>query len=57
METQTTCKKSERGVALIVALLSILVLSVLAIAVMSTSQAQTWTSLNYRLAAQARYAA
>jgi Tfp pilus assembly protein PilX len=57
METQTTYRKSERGVALIVALLAILVLSVLAIAVMSTSQAQTWTSLNYRLAAQARYAA
>ncbi len=57
METQTTYRKSERGVALIVALLSILVLSVLGVAIMSTSQSQTWTSLNYRLAAQARYAA
>src|ERR1700739_3111730 len=57
METQTTYRGSERGVALIVALLAILVLSVLSIALMSTSQSQTWTSLNYRLAAQARYAA
>ena len=57
METQTTYRKSERGVALIVALLAILVLSVLGVAIMSTSQSQTWTSLNYRLAAQARYAA
>jgi Tfp pilus assembly protein PilX len=57
MEKQTAYKRSERGVALIFALLSILVLSILAVAIMSTSQAQIWTSLNYRLTAQARYAA
>jgi Tfp pilus assembly protein PilX len=57
MEKQTTYRESERGIALIVALLAILVLSVLAVAVMSTSQSQAWTSLNYRMAAQARYAA
>jgi len=57
MEKQTTNKKSERGAALIFALLSILVLSILAVAIMSTSQEQVWTSLNYRLTAQARYAA
>lgn len=48
---------SEKGFALIFALLSILVLSVLAATVMFTSQSQTWTSLNYRQTAQARYAA
>jgi hypothetical protein len=57
METQTTQTKSERGAALIFALLSILVLSILAVAIMCTSQEQVWTSLNYRLTAQARYAA
>jgi len=57
METQTTYRKSERGVALIFALLAILVLTVLAVTIMSTSQSQTWTSMNYRLSAQARYAA
>ncbi len=48
---------SEKGSALIFALLAILVLSVLAATVMFTSQAQTWTSLNYRQTAQARYVA
>src|ERR1700674_4424580 len=57
MDKQTTHKKSERGVALIFALLAILVISVLAVAIMSTSQAQAWTASNYRLTAQARYAA
>jgi len=57
MEKQTTYKRSQQGAALIFALLSILLLSVLAVAIMSTSQSQVWTSLNYRLTAQARYAA
>jgi Tfp pilus assembly protein PilX len=57
MNKQTKCKKSERGVALIFALLAILVLSVLAVAILGTSMAQNWTSYNYRLTAQARYAA
>jgi Tfp pilus assembly protein PilX len=57
MEMPTTYKRSERGAALVFALLSILVLSILAVAIMSTSQAQIWTSLNYRLTAQGRYAA
>jgi Tfp pilus assembly protein PilX len=57
MEKQTAYKQSERGVALVFALLSILVLSILALAIMTTSQSQIWTSLNYRLTAQARYAA
>jgi Tfp pilus assembly protein PilX len=57
MEKQTAYKQSERGAALVFALLAILVLSILAVAVMTTSQSQIWTSLNYRLTAQARYAA
>lgn len=48
---------SEKGSALIFALLAILVLTVLAATVMFTSQSQAWTSLNYRQTAQARYAA
>jgi Tfp pilus assembly protein PilX len=48
---------SEKGSALIFALLAILVLTVLAATVMFTSQSQVWTSLNYRQTAQARYAA
>jgi Tfp pilus assembly protein PilX len=39
------------------ALLMVLVLGLLAATVMFTSQAQGWTSLNYRLTAQSRYAA
>jgi|GEM_PF-645862 len=57
MEKQMKRKKSERGVALIFALLAILVLSILAVAILGTSMAQNWTSYNYRLTAQARYAA
>jgi Tfp pilus assembly protein PilX len=57
MDKQTTYRASERGVALIFALLAILVLSILAAAIMITSQSQSWTAINYRLTAQARYAA
>jgi Tfp pilus assembly protein PilX len=48
---------SERGVALIFALLATAVLAILAAAVMITAQGQTWTALNYRLTTQSRYAA
>src|SRR3977135_1730098 len=57
MNKQTTCNRSDRGVALIMALLMILVLGILAAAVMFTSEAQAWTGLNFRLTAQSRYAA
>lgn len=57
MNNQASRNSSERGVALILALLLILVLGILAAAVMFTSQSQVWTSLNYRLEAQSRYAA
>jgi Tfp pilus assembly protein PilX len=57
MNKQACRDRSERGVALIMALLMVLVLGLLAATVMFTSQAQGWTGLNYRLTAQSRYAA
>ncbi len=57
MNEQEKRNASQKGSALIFALLAILVLTVLAATVMFTSQAQTWTSLNYRQTAQARYVA
>lgn len=57
MDKQKRCRKSERGVALILALLAIVLLGILAAGVAFTSQAQSWTALNYRQTAQSRYAA
>jgi Tfp pilus assembly protein PilX len=57
MNQRLTNKKSESGVALIVTLLAILVLSILGAAIIIATQSQTWTALNYRQTAQARYAA
>ena len=50
-------KKSEEGVALILAMLVILVLTVLAASIVFVTQSQVWTSYNYRLTTQCRYAA
>src|SRR4029077_984242 len=47
-------RKNEKGVALILALILILVMSVMAISLMFISQSETWASLNYRLTSQAR---
>lgn len=49
--------KPERGVALIVALIMILVLSVLVAGLVFATQTQTWTGYNYKTTTQARYAA
>jgi Tfp pilus assembly protein PilX len=57
MNRQIPRKTSERGMALVFALLSVLLLSILAVSIMSTSQSQSWTAVNYRLTAQARFAA
>src|SRR5690348_16883332 len=46
--------KSERGVALILALILLLVISVMAVSLMFISQTETWASLNYKLMSQAR---
>ena len=44
----------ERGIALIITLILVLILSVIGVSLMFVSQAETWSSLNYRLASQAR---
>jgi len=57
MKGQIRRKHGERGVALILAMLLILVLGILASAVMFTSQSQGWGAMNYRMTMQSRYAA
>src|SRR5579859_1885042 len=47
-------RKNERGVALILALILLLVISVMAVSLMFISQTETWSSLNYKLMSQAR---
>jgi hypothetical protein len=49
--------KSERGIALILALLAILILSVLAASIIFLTQTGTWRTIDYRLTTQSRYAA
>lgn len=57
MKKQLHHAKSQRGVALIVALIMILILSVLAAGLVFATQTQTWTAYNYKNTTQARYAA
>jgi Tfp pilus assembly protein PilX len=57
MNRRTHRGRSERGVALIIALISILVLSTLVAGTIFVTQTQIWTSYNYRLTTQSRYAA
>jgi Tfp pilus assembly protein PilX len=47
-------KPREKGIALIITLILVLVMSVMAISLMFVSQTETWSSFNYRLASQAR---
>ena len=47
----------ESGVALIIALICLLVVSCLAAAMIVSTQSEIWTTYNYRLVTQARYAA
>lgn len=49
--------QSERGLAMVFALFMVMVLSVLGSSLMFVSQTETWSSHNYRLTSQARYAA
>lgn len=49
--------KSQRGVGLVMALLTMLVLSVLAAGLLMVTNSEIGTTMNYRLVAQARYAA
>jgi Tfp pilus assembly protein PilX len=50
-------RSSQKGVALIFAMIFILVLSITAAALMFLSQTETWSSMNYRLMTQSRYGA
>src|ERR1700722_1940107 len=47
----------QRGVALVVAMLTLFVLSALAAAIILATQTETWTTSNYKQMLQARYAA
>jgi Tfp pilus assembly protein PilX len=47
-------RKNEKGVALILALILLLIISVMAVSLMFISQTETWSSMNYRLMSQAR---
>jgi Tfp pilus assembly protein PilX len=47
-------RTKERGVALILAMILLLVLSVMAVSLMFLSQTETWSGMNYRLMSQAR---
>jgi Tfp pilus assembly protein PilX len=51
------CGQRERGIALILVLLAMLVLSVLAAAIVFTARAETFASYNYKLDTQADYLA
>ncbi len=46
--------KNEKGVALILALILLLIMSVMAVSLMFLSQTETWSSMNYKLMSQAR---
>ena len=59
MSTQTTSldASSERGVALILALILVTVMSMLAGSLMFLAQTETYSTMNYRMMSQARYGA
>lgn len=57
MDSPRNRNEQERGVALILALLAILILSVLAASIIFLTQTQTWRTIDYRLTSQSRYAA
>src|SRR5262245_10866347 len=50
-------RNSQRGSALIFALILLLVLSVMAASLTFLSTSETWSSMNYRMMTQARYGA
>jgi hypothetical protein len=57
MRTHWKKNHPEAGVALVVALLSLLILSVLAASIIFVTQTETWGAVNNRALVQARYAA
>ena len=50
-------RSNERGIAMVMALFMVLILSVVGSSLMFVSQTETWASTNYRLASQSRYGA
>src|SRR5260370_19302341 len=50
-------RSNEKGAALLIALILVLVLSVMTASMMFLAQSETWSSLNYRLMTQGRYGA
>ena len=50
-------RRDERGIALVIVILTLFVLTTLSAAVIFVTQSEIWTSANYKLATQARYAA
>ncbi len=57
MRTPLKRNHPEAGVALIIALLTLLILSVLAASIIFVTQTETWATANNRSMVQARYAA
>src|ERR1022692_1971740 len=55
--TEQNGMNRQRGVALIIAMLTLLVLSALAAAIIFVTQTETWSTTNYKAMLQARYAA
>jgi type II secretory pathway component PulK len=47
-------RQNEKGIALILALFLLLIVSVMAVSLMFISQTETWASMNYKLMSQAR---
>jgi Tfp pilus assembly protein PilX len=50
-------RSNEKGIALILALFMVVVLSTLSVSLMFVSQTETWSSQNYKMMSQARYGA
>jgi Tfp pilus assembly protein PilX len=50
-------RKNEKGVALILVLILLAILSIMAVSLLFVGQAETWSSMNYRMMTQARYGA
>jgi Tfp pilus assembly protein PilX len=57
MTRHATLRSDERGIALVVALFMVLILSVIASSLMFVSRTETMSSLNYKTMSQARYGA
>lgn len=55
--TTSEPRSGERGIAMVLALFMVSILSVLGTSLMFVSQTETWSSYNYRLTSQARYGA